>query len=338
MAIEKFTISRDDSVYECFPSLTQLKSGRIILTYRESDSHPASKYARVIIRTSDDKGKAWSDRKVLVATEQENGCLTKYNCTKVQQLKDGRVLIVCDVFAIPPGECPEIEPHNEFFFSSDNGDTWSKPQVVDVHGIMPDEVLELDNGDWLLAIQAHSVQYVARSSDQGKTWGEPVVIAAKKGYTFCEASIIKMPDGEMVCYMRENRGMGRPIYKCISKDGGKTWEGPFETLMGSGHRPVAHLTKSGKVLITYRHQPGGTGVWAKNTFAYLESTGSALETDRAKQSGIILPLDHDRNPKSDGGYTGWVETSPGEFLMVNYIKDDAPRAYIRGYRFSEKDF
>jgi len=30
--IEKFTISRDDSLYECFPSLARCKNGRIILT------------------------------------------------------------------------------------------------------------------------------------------------------------------------------------------------------------------------------------------------------------------------------------------------------------------
>lgn len=338
MSIEKFTISRDDSVYECFPSLTQLKNGRVVLVYRESDSHLAKKYTRVVVRTSDDKGKTWSDRKLLIATEQTGGCLTKYNCPKVQQIRDGRVLVVCDAYAVPPGECPEIEPHNELFFSSDNGDTWSKPRPINVSGIMPDEVIELENGDWLLATQSDGVQYVSRSSDQGKTWGEPTILTAKRGFNLCEASIIKMPGGELVCYMRENRGLGLPIYKSLSTDGGKTWKGPFETLMDAGHRPVAHLTRSGKALITYRHQPGGAGVWAKNTFAFLESTQSALETDRSKQSGITLPLDHDRNHKSDGGYTGWVETAPGEFLMVNYIVDDASMAYIRGYRFSENDF
>jgi len=33
-----------------------------------------------------------------------------------------------------------------------------------------------------------------------------------------------------------------------------------------------------------------------------------------------------------------VELSPGEFLAVNYIVDDAPNAQIRGCRFEERDF
>ncbi|MBT5324783.1 MAG: hypothetical protein HOL51_01560, partial [Gemmatimonadetes bacterium] len=52
MSIEKFTISRDDSVYECFPHLCQTRSGRILLVYRESNGHVASEFCRLIIRYS----------------------------------------------------------------------------------------------------------------------------------------------------------------------------------------------------------------------------------------------------------------------------------------------
>ena len=65
MSIEKFTISRDDSVYECFPHLCQTRSGRILLVYRESNGHVASEFCRLIIRYSDDAGQSWSDRRVV---------------------------------------------------------------------------------------------------------------------------------------------------------------------------------------------------------------------------------------------------------------------------------
>lgn len=341
--IEKFTISRDDSLYECFPSLARCNNGRIILTYRESDSHVAKDFCRLVVRISDDNSKTFSERKILAESHQKDGVLLKYNCPKVQQLKDGRILLICDVFKTPPADDEKGGAGSDivFFFSNDYGETWSAEHKTGVHGIMPDEVIELANGDWLLATQfrrGNTFQCVSRSIDGGKTWSEPITIAAREGFNFCEASILQLPTGELVCYMRENSGKGLPIYKSISNDGGKTWEGPFETLMMAGHRPVAHLTKSGKVMITYRHQPGGAGAWAKNTFAYLESVESALETDRSKQFGVILPLDHDRSQKSDGGYTGWVEIEQGCFFAVNYIVDDAPKAQIRGYRFREEDF
>ncbi len=343
--VKSFTISRDDSTYECFPSLTRCKNGRAVLVYRESDSHKAREYSRVIVRVSDDNGQTFSDRKVLIATEQAGGVLIKYNCPKVQQLSDGSLLVACDRYPIPPGELTMGGDKSRIvlFASRDNGDTWSKPRETSIRGIMPDEVVELPDGDWLLATQfkppdlGFIAQCVTKSRDKGKTWEKPTVIAARKGLHLCEASIVRLPAGALVCYMRENSGKGLPTFKSISTDGGKTWKGPFETMMDGGHRPVAHMTHSGKVLITYRHQPGGR-VWAKNTFAFLEPVESALEKDRAKQTGIVLPLDHDRSPKSDGGYTGWVETAPGEFLIANYIVDDAPKAQIRGYRIRETDF
>jgi len=137
--------------------------------------------------------------------------------------------------------------------------------------------------------------------------------------------------------MRENKGLGRPVYKCFSTDGGETWDGPYETLMDGGHRPVAHFTENGQVLITYRYYPG-RGAAMQNTFAYMESEKSAREPDRAKQRGVILPMDHDGHPRPDSGYTGWVELEPGQFFAVNYTRDGAPMAQIRGIRFGVEDF
>jgi sialidase-1 len=50
-----------------------------------------------------------------------------------------------------------------------------------------------------------------------------------------------------------------------------------------------------------------------------------------------MALDHDRAVHADSGYTGWVEIEDGEIFMVNYIRDLAPFAQIRGYRFSLDD-
>ena len=36
----------------------------------------------------------------------------------------------------------------------------------------------------------------------------------------------------------------------------------------------------------------------------------------------------------DQGYSAWVQTADNEIYMVNYITDDAPKAYIRGYRIT----
>ncbi|HOM57560.1 MAG TPA: hypothetical protein PLG27_07410, partial [Candidatus Latescibacteria bacterium] len=52
----------------------------------------------------------------------------------------------------------------------------------------------------------------------------------------------------------------------------------------------------------------------------------------------ILPVDFDRSPVSDTGYSGWVQFEDGEIYIVNYIVDDAPKAQIRGYSLHPSDF
>ena len=53
--------------------------------------------------------------------------------------------------------------------------------------------------------------------------------------------------------------------------------------------------------------------------------------------GRIFPIDYDRSPDPDTGYSGWCELPGGVVIVAYYIKDDAPRAQIRWCRFSRDD-
>ena len=82
-------------------------------------------------------------------------------------------------------------------------------------------------------------------------------------------------------------------------------------------------------MVTYRYIPSGT----QNLFAAFMSRETIEATERRPQRVRIMPLDYDRNPSPDIGYTGWAQFADGEIYVVNYIKDDADKAYIRGYSF-----
>jgi hypothetical protein len=260
MSVEKFTISRNDKVYECFPHLCRTRSGRILLTYRESNGHVASEYCRLIVRRSDDAGHTWSERQVIRDEERSSGVLTSWNCPKIQQLKDGRILLICDTYLFPPGEWGEDGGgcHLVLWFSDDEGETWSEPLPTSVQGICQDQVTEMADGRWLLPSNVRSektgriVQNIATSQDQGATWEEPLTIFDHLDYELDEASIVLMPGGELVIYLRED--LGRPLQKMISKDGGLSWEGPYDTLNPAAiGMPIAGLTQDGLVLITARY-------------------------------------------------------------------------------------
>ena len=231
---------------------------------------------------------------------------------------------------------------------------------------MPDKLIEVPSGAWLLAthvrmkgdqydIDGTLTQLVHRSEDQGETWEGPYIVGQDERYNLCEASIMLLPDGELVCYMRENSNLGLPAFKSFSTDEGRTWDGLYRTPMDGCHRPVAGILPSGHVLVTYRYRQGGgvgarltnepstwrgteVSYWARNTFAYLETQASVRARDLHEQGGVILPIDHDHSPRSDCGYTGWAVLHDGRIFCVNYIVDNAPMAQIRGYWFSESDF
>jgi len=355
--IEKFTISRDDSVYECFPDVCMTQSGRLVLTYRESDSHGAAEFSYLLYRVSQDNGRTWSDKTYLDRQDKSDGVLFKWNCPRVSQLSDGRLIILCDGYRVPPGEGgSQYESRQWLWISDDDAESFADRVETPVCGIVPDKLVELQSGRLLLGAHVHDQdlggvfrQMVFISDDGAASWRGPITICCTHHYDACEGGIVQLPSGELVCYMRDNSRTGRPGPKCISHDEGETWLGPFDTLMNGLHRPAVGLTnrcpagqtpssvrKQPEVMVTYRFHPGGP--FAKNFFAYKESLESALEPRRDRQSGIILPLDHDRNQQSDSSYSGWVHLPDGRFFAVNYIKDDAPMAQIRGYYWTEEDF
>ncbi len=94
-------------------------------------------------------------------------------------------------------------------------------------------------------------------------------------------------------------------------------------------------------MITYRFLQGaqcGMGTWTQNFFMAITDKKSVLATQRSESCARIIPIDYDRSPKSDLGYSGWVQLDDDEIYIVNYIVDDAPTAQIRGYSLFLNDF
>jgi sialidase-1 len=235
------------------------------------------------------------------------------------------------------------------WYSEDEGEQWAGPVTTPIFGAVPDRLIELKRGPhagrWI--VEAHTEDpsgWIVRcwySDDRGGAWHGPRIIAAHEELILCEGSIIEMPGGELVCFLREQSKRGLDAFKCISVDGGETWEGPCPFPLPACHRPVAGLLRDDRVLITHRfaqHGKGWLGWWTQNTFAALTDVESCLARRPNEAHVRILPLDFDRSPVADCGYTGWVQFDDGEIYVVNYLVDDAPKAQIRGYSLRAEDF
>lgn len=342
MAIEKFLVSRHDEHYQAWPDIAATPTGRLICTFAQCKHHGDRGFARFVTVDSTDRGRTWSAPKVLVETADEG----HWNCPRIVRLNDGRMCIIGDKVLTRERDAPNRLP-NFLWFSDDDGATWSGPHEVPIQGIVPDKIVELSTGRWLLgahhspADHNYLTQYVWWSDDQGESWDGPSIVGQQHGLNLCEVSILEQSDGELVAFMRENSQMGWDAYKTFSRDGGESWTCPYPTVLCGCHRPVAGWLNSGNCLVTYRFIQGGSGGWGNTTqnfFGAIQSPKSVQARERKQQAARILPIDFDRHEFSDLGYSGWLQFEDGEILIVTYLLDDWDRGQIRGYRLTEDEF
>lgn len=333
MSIQRFIVSKDDSIYEAWPDLVQTNSGKLICVFSECEHHINRENARIMITESTDRGRTWSEKKPLTEKGQKNDY---FNCARISKLRDERLAIICDKLV---GFDEENTAETYVWYGDSEGLNWSEPFIYPFHGIVPDKLLQLKNGRLIIANHGRNnennklEQYLWYSDDGGKIWSDRVTIASDDRYNLCEVSILECDNNTLVAFMRENSRKGYDLLKCISHDNGETWSPIYNTPIDGGHRPVSGYLNDGTVMITYRYIPCGT----QNVFAAFLDKNDLEQTERQKQNVRIMPLDYDRNPSPDLGYTGWTQFPDGEIYVVNYIKDDSDKAHIRGYSFYPQD-
>lgn len=344
MPIQKFSVSRDDSIYHAWPDLALTRGGKLICTFTECKSHGDRVNSRIMLAESSDRGRTWSQKSPFAAVPPSEGF---FDTSRIKRMRDGTLIILGNKCGWRKGK-ETVPPDCSVYMWRGNaeGTKWKPPVILPFDGICPDKPAELSCGR--LIISAHNTdcrtnklaQYLWYSDDGGKTWSERITLASDARYNLCEVSILEMPDETLVAFMREESGLGIDCLKVISRDRGLTWSEVYNVPIPACHRPVAGFLNDGTVMLTHRYMQGGKGWlgwWTQNVFAAFMDAESAAAAGRKEQSVRIMPIDYDRSPQSDLGYTGWVQFADGEIYVVTYIVDDAPKAQIRGYSFNMSD-
>jgi hypothetical protein len=232
-----------------------------------------------------------------------------------------------------------------FFLSKDNGITRVEDNAK-IHlsddvsgqtGVIYRKIIRTSDGSLLTSMAFRAGKYrklvALRSTDRGKTWRYLSTIAfdlsnrAVSSEGFNETSLLALPDGKILSFMRSGASytasLGSladkdsagetpfsykkqtPVYSSTSLDGGKTWSNA-DPITPFGVWPDAVLMKNGIVTVSY----GRPGNWIM------------FSKDEGRNWGPVLQFYNDLYPPDCGNYFSSAEVAP-DVLLVAYARTDA---------------
>jgi len=318
--------------YEGFPGVCRLANGDLIVVFYAGRSHMGyphpdlPKNGRICFMRSRDGGKDWSEPETLFDSDWDD------RDPGITQLKDGtlicafsratwyqkgRIEEVCTVRSFDGGITWESEPARitaPWYTEDEKQEVIQKagpkattdPVAMEIEAVCASNspVRELSDGTLILPHYGFFGTYrkgiyygsgLVRSRDQGKTWGDPSIVAPSSPADLCEPDIIELDDKRLLCVMRP------AMAQSFSGDGGRTWSEPVDLVpFTRGHAPFLSKTRSGAILCGYRELP-------------IPKTSIIVSTDSAQTWSRPWLIDY-----PGGAYPNLVELEDGKMLCIYY--------------------
>jgi len=335
--VERIVVFRDSSRYTTFPDIKRLPKGRLLCVFRDATFPDRVRHiesdARVVACLSDDHGQTWSNPVVIY---DDPHC---QNDPSVAVLRDGRLLLTFfnweglseeeyvrqnkPPFArrVDRGEWGTYAQPGGVYLVWGSADPlkWSKAahRIVGSDEVLratSSSVLQTRTGTLVLPYYGRSVDqtldqaYVLRSTDGGKTWSDPIEIAADPAgkVPMQEPALAQTADEAIVAMLRTGRH-GDHLYITHSTDDGLTWTPPRKTAL-VGHPADLQVLPDGGLLVAYgyRHKPFGIRACV--------SHDNGRTWDRTKEIVLV-----DTGAHADLGYPSVCLTADGHVLIAYYI-------------------
>lgn len=296
-------ISRGEAAgsYQAFPDACRLANGDILCVFYGGYGHVSLPNAdwprggRVCLVRSSDEGRTWSTPRVLFDGPEDD------RDPHIAAMRDGT--LYCTFFTYR-----QVDGKQQFdaslVVSRDGGETWSeKPVTLARQWAVSAPVREFADGTRLIGVytEAKDTAYggVIRSTDQGKTWSEPIPIQPESGVRLdAETDVIQLRDGTLFAALR---GDGKVhMHFSTSKDMGLTWS-PVRDSGFLGHCPHLNRLSTGEIILLHR----------------LPQTSLHISRDdTATWQGPYLVDDF------IGAYPSSVELKDGTVLIIYYEEGD----------------
>lgn len=291
-------------------SSRRLPNGDLLVCYYESLTSENRVDGATTIKRSRDNGRTWDHS---VALHVEPGWISSpVNGLKV--LPDGTLLMIFGKFQrrLNPDTRYGLEMFNTHTYitrSTDNGYTWGEVEPVEQFWPFWNEFygtndpFVLDDGRLLFCIQGtredngHGWEAaVTTTTDGGRTFSQPVIIASSPDIDFNDTSLARLDDGRILALIRSEQAPYH-AYRSYSADDGATWTEP-EPAGFNGSTPCLYRLNDGTLINFYRDRepsrPGLSCVTSRDdglTWSFIGQIYESPDWFCGKPSIIRLPDD-----------------------------------------------
>ena len=253
-----------------FPLVVQARDGLIVALLRGGAGHLGIEGRLEVIRSTDG-GHTWSPPAVVADSARDDRDpafgISNAGTLVVSYMSDGSYDAAGNYRPVRNG--PDVYAPIEVMItrSHDNGLTWEKPYPRGVAPLranshfgkivaLPDDTLlvptycaprpEILGERMNEARPEGTCSYLARSRDDGRTWGEPSLLAVNKN----ETTLLVLPGGDVLAVMRGDDD-DHALWSARSGDGGRTWSQAVQVTGRRQHPADLTLLSNGNVLLTY---------------------------------------------------------------------------------------
>jgi len=172
--------------------------------------------------------------------------------------------------------------------------------------------------------------FVVRSTDKGRTWDYLATVAYNPSVgleSFCEADLLVVPGGDILCFMRTGGSGGKytPLYLSRSHDDGRSWS-RAQPIADRGVWPNACRMQSGVIVCAYG-RPGNWlafsrddgRTWTGHFCFYDRSSTNYISLEEVAPDRLLVV--YDRRQLDAGGNLG--QETVGTTVTVRLRRDPA---------------
>lgn len=249
-----------------FPCITILPSGRWLASFKAAEKKGDCDFMHAVMTWSDDRGETWVAPFEPVALPGINGVPGQSRIMYFLSLGNDRVLMIVNWVDSSKLSEPYYDPKEETLketrifccFSENNGEAWSAPELMNTYPegdpvpltgppfLLKDGTIvcqfEINKAVGDTAVWVHKSAMIF-SQDNGKTWGETVIVTEKPGMYYWDQRPNVMVDGRTIIdffwTLDGAKNQYQNIHASESKDGGKSWGDIWDTgIYGQPGQPV----------------------------------------------------------------------------------------------------